>query len=504
VKQIIKRGAKLFLKRLKNLKKSSKSSVERALAWTKNNELPTGGIRTYTDHPKAYPEVTGYFIPTLIEYGCSGIALRSLEWLSKIQQKDGSFFSSDKKKSYSFDTAQVLRGFLAGYKKYGLYKENIELATNYLLSQFVDNGKKGFVESYQNELPPESINLFSLPPLQEALELLEKKESLEMIDNSIKYYANQDDFLKLETLNHFLAYEIDGLIDLGKTEYVNSILAKLSEIQHKDGSLPAKQGVDWVCTTGLAQIAICWYKTGYKSSADRAVEWLEENQNKSGGFFGSTKKIGGYFPHHEISWATKFYLDTYKLKIKHYFNETHELYPDNIDRDDFEFRCIMSHIKQNQKIADIGCGKGRFLRLIKELEPNVDCTGIDISPKLLSFAPDSIKKIAGSLENIPLKNNLFDLVFAVESIEHSLNKSGAIKEMLRILKPGGLLIIIDKQEAEWGRLETEQWERWPNKKILVNLLRQHCADVIATNLRDDQLFICWQGRKNERSSTIFN
>jgi hypothetical protein len=58
------------------------SVSEHALAWVRACELPTGGLRVYAEHPRPYPEVTGYCTPTLLEYGERSLSLRLVRWLA--------------------------------------------------------------------------------------------------------------------------------------------------------------------------------------------------------------------------------------------------------------------------------------------------------------------------------------------------------------------------------------------------------------------------------------
>jgi len=477
------------------------TKAQKALRWLKSNELQTGGITVYSKSDNAYPEVTGYLVPTLFSYGQKEQAIRFLDWLSAIQQLDGSFTDPQGNGSYAFDTGQVLRGFIAGYKNNFNYKNNIKRATEYLLSQLVvDDGTKGFKEAYKNTSIPESVLLYAIPPLIKALKILELKEKEETIQNCINYYLDQEYCLNLDTLTHFLAYEIEALIDLGMKEKTLEILNKLKQQQQKDGSVRGIEGEQFVCTTGLAQLAICWYKTGKIDPADRAMTWLEKNQKESGAFFGSVGKQASYFQNQEISWGVKFYLDANLLRIKSFFDINANIFPDTVSDQDGRLQFIANKIKENQNIVEIGCGKGRFLKALQKINNGLSLTGVDISPELLSTVPNGINKILGSLENIPLKDDSFDVVFSVEAIEHSVNQETAIDEMIRILKPGGWIVVIDKQESQWGRLKTPTWERWPNKQKLESLLNKHCDTVSSTTVsydgkKEDKLMVGWQGQK---------
>src|SRR5256712_13594632 len=109
-------------------------------------------------------------------------------------------------------------------------------------------------------------------------------------------------------------------MDLGRSDIAARVLARLRKERRPDGSVPGVGGASWVCTPGLAQLAVCWYKTGQWSAADRAMEWLETRQEPSGGFLGSYGEKSWYFPEAEILWAAKFYLVANLLCIRAFFD----------------------------------------------------------------------------------------------------------------------------------------------------------------------------------------
>src|SRR5260370_9028045 len=89
------------------------SAPVRALGWLRVHELGTGGIRVHSHHMRAYAEVTGYIVPTLLEYGERELAIRLVHWLLSAQTSEGHFTDPDEREPYVFDPAQVLRALLA-------------------------------------------------------------------------------------------------------------------------------------------------------------------------------------------------------------------------------------------------------------------------------------------------------------------------------------------------------------------------------------------------------
>ena len=299
---------------------SAETPVKRAIEWLHTNENPDGGIFLSSADNASYPEVTGYLIPTVLSYGETELAARFARWLIRIQRRDGSFASADGV-PHIFDTGQALRGVLAASQ---LVPEALECGSRsaeYLYSLMIADGTRGFdvdqvwIRRYSKSIPMSS-HLYVLPPLLRFAEIFQKPEYRSAVNNSLAYYMKSTGSLQLTTLTHFLAYELEALIDLGHSQTTIPILDRLRMEQADDGSVRGMQGVSWVCTPGLAQLAVCWYKIGQREPADKALRWLEANQTRSGGFRGSYGENASYFPDVEIPWAVKFYLDAAFLRCR--------------------------------------------------------------------------------------------------------------------------------------------------------------------------------------------
>jgi malonyl-CoA O-methyltransferase len=482
----------------------SASGPHCAIQWLRNNELNSGGIRVHDSHANAYPEVTGYLVPTMLAYGEKEMARRSVQWLVRIQHDDGSYLDPDGGIPYIFDTGQVLRGLLAGSGLVPEAHEAARRASDWLLGKMINGGRDGFPHAYDGlDHVPESVQLYVLPALRQAAVVFGNPAYRETADRCLEYYINQRYLLDIDrTLSHFLAYEIEALIDLGRPDLVARVLDKLESLQHSDGSVRGIGGVRWVCTPGLLQIAICWYKTGRHDAADRAIKWVESRQQKSGGFLGSHGRNAWYFPRNELSWASKYYLDANLLRVRIFFDLNAGIFPQYVAEDDGRLGAILSAVRSGDSVLEVGCGKGRFISAVSKIKADVHCTAVDISAALLQYVPERIEKKEGSLEAIPLPDNRFDVAFSVEAIEHSANPEAAIREMIRVVRPGGRVIIIDKQRSHWGRLKCTSWERWPDLNELASLLKRGCIDVSATPVSydghpdSDGLMVAWSGRKD--------
>ena len=90
------------------------------------------------------------------------------------------------------------------------------------------------------------------------------------------------------------------------------------------------------------------------------------------------------------------------------------------------------------KILDVGCGLGFFL---SALDPEWKKYGIEISQFAAAQANKYGKIFLGDLSEAQFLNNFFDVIFTHHVIEHVPNPEVFIKEIHRILKPGGHLIL---------------------------------------------------------------
>ncbi|MGI5817364.1 MAG: methyltransferase domain-containing protein [Armatimonadota bacterium] len=478
------------------------SAPAEALRWLREHQAPGGGILAHSRSQKGYPEVTGYLIPTLLAYGERQIAARFVRWLRCIQRDGGAFTDCAGTTSYVFDSAQALRGLMAGSHLDPGADDAAHRAAGYLCGQMADGGAGGFGPRYAKAVPlvPETVHLYALPPLVEAATRFNEPRFEEAALRCLDYYCEHDDFLRIETLTHFLAYELEPLIDLGREELARPMLDRLSELQGADGAVRGQGGAPWVCTPGLLQLAICWYRIGERETADRAVEWAVNHQRVSGGFLGSYGRGASYHSRVEIPWAVKFYLDAERMRVRAHMDSIEDQLPSEVGPDDGRLEAILAVVEPGDRVLDVGCGKGRFLRAIRQAVPDAELVGVDISTVLLDHLPDGVEAVEGALEAIPVEDESFDVVVSVEAVEHSANLEAAVAEMIRATRPGGRIMIIDKQQKYRGRLVTLPWERWPEAGHLISLLRRGCDDVICEPVSygrhsADGMMVAWSGRR---------
>ena len=176
-----------------------------------------------------------------------------------------------------------------------------------------------------------------------------------------------------------------------------------------------------------------------------------------------------------------------------------EHFPATIDPRIYHVKLIREHLGNlaGRRVLDVGCGKGRFLRVLHEAEPAAEYWGLDISDEMLRFVSPEVHTRRGEMTEMPFEDSFFDAAYATESLEHAVEIGRAISEICRVVKTGGRIAIIDKNAEAWGRLQTPEWERWFGRKELERLLARHCREVSCRpisyweDVAPDGLFLAW-------------
>ncbi|MDQ6891346.1 MAG: hypothetical protein M3167_01525 [Acidobacteriota bacterium] len=303
-------------------KEPGRTPLQKAISWVRANRAPGGGIRVNHKSDIASREVTGYLIESLYRAGEAPLALELARWEAAGQEPDGSVVAPDGV-PYTFDTAQVIRGFVTVLDELPEIEPHLRRACDWVTGQIRPDGRVTSPSYDMWSLPDgsrfsEYANLYVLPPLAAAGEKLGERRWSEAARRGMDYFRAKSDLVdfkpELATISHIFGYMMEALAELGEIELARAGLAQAGSIQKPNGAIPAYPGVDWVCSTGMAQLAIAWYRVGERERADRAVSHLEGLQNESGGFFGSYGKGALYLPKEEISWGVKFFIDALLLR----------------------------------------------------------------------------------------------------------------------------------------------------------------------------------------------
>lgn len=133
---------------------------------------------------------------------------------------------------------------------------------------------------------------------------------------------------------------------------------------------------------------------------------------------------------------------------------------------DAVFADLIKQIPQNARVLDLGCGSGRFYRILQEHgRTDVHYEGLDSSTELIKIAQKEHPEIqftTGSMTELPYPNATCDCAIAIASLHHipeALQKT-VMQECLRILKDNGLCMV-----TVWHlKNQKEKEQRIPWKK----------------------------------------
>lgn len=110
-------------------------------------------------------------------------------------------------------------------------------------------------------------------------------------------------------------------------------------------------------------------------------------------------------------------------------------------------------MKQATDILDIACGTGDFsIAIAKRMPEGSHVTGLDLSEGMLAVMKEKVEHIhltdrismmQGDCENLPFPDNSFDRVSVAFGVRNFENREKGLTEMLRVLRPGGRLVILE-------------------------------------------------------------
>lgn len=337
---------------------SNRTHLQAAIDWllVANQAVLTKGFACkyslYSGWEEAYPETTGYIIPTLLRYSQYsdyrwGEILQAVndsgEWLLSIQRSDGSFPGYKSNDSIIFDTGQIIFGLISLYKQTqnSKYFTAAVKAGDWLANQQEPDGS--WVRFTYNQLPHtyHSCVAWALLALFEISKQNKHKQSA--IKNLDWVVSQQQDngwfnyfsFSPGPAVLHTIAYTLQGLLESGillsDDKYIRAsqkTADKLLELNKKsilssfydDHWLPIS---DNKCLTGLAQMGIIWLrlfgltqKREYMSSGYQLFSFLKSKQQLNskntgikGGIAGSDPIWGDYLPFVFLNWSAKYFID---------------------------------------------------------------------------------------------------------------------------------------------------------------------------------------------------
>src|SRR5882724_8070339 len=122
---------------------------------------------------------------------------------------------------------------------------------------------------------------------------------------------------------------------------------------------------------------------------------------------------------------------------------------DKVDAPSWISKYLEPHLQDARTILSVGCGPGVFLRELAAIRPNAEFVGVDVSAQRIHEAEVRLRGVSnarvqiGDAQALPFESDSFDFVFCRFLMEYLPDKQQAVREMVRICRAGGKLLLQD-------------------------------------------------------------
>jgi ubiquinone/menaquinone biosynthesis C-methylase UbiE len=116
-----------------------------------------------------------------------------------------------------------------------------------------------------------------------------------------------------------------------------------------------------------------------------------------------------------------------------------------------------------KRILDAGCGNGRYTRfLLRQADPDALITAFDLSQHMLHRARKRLRSprvthIAADLTRLPYPDAFFDAIVCGWVLEHLPDPRPGLRELARVLQPGGKLLLMVTEDTITGTMCSRMW-----------------------------------------------
>jgi glycogen synthase len=137
-------------------------------------------------------------------------------------------------------------------------------------------------------------------------------------------------------------------------------------------------------------------------------------------------------------------------------------------------RAVLSFFSPRARmtILDVGCGPGR---LLAPLARSHQMTGCDISAEMLEEArlrcPPDVRLVEADARRLPFPDQSFDAVIALDLLTHLPDLESAIRELARVVAPGGLLLYDSSNASPWWVPAYPSYVNWRPRRLVATMRR---------------------------------
>jgi len=140
--------------------------------------------------------------------------------------------------------------------------------------------------------------------------------------------------------------------------------------------------------------------------------------------------------------------DVYERRAEVHYPEPVRLPDPSADRKFERISAVLLEHLPCRRLLDAGCGDGRYFAVIAARPPTERLAGCDIAQRILDTARATAARaglepelVRANVESLPFEDGSFDLVLCSQVLEHALDPAAALRELARVLEPGGTLLL---------------------------------------------------------------
>lgn len=131
---------------------------------------------------------------------------------------------------------------------------------------------------------------------------------------------------------------------------------------------------------------------------------------------------------------------------------------------------LLPELRPGMRLLDVGCGPGSITRGLAERVAPGEVVGVDLSRETLEAARrdaaarglTNLRYETGSVYELPFPDASFDAAYAHQVLQHLKERDAALREMLRVVRPGGLIALRD---VDWGTAAYAPRDPWLDRFV---------------------------------------